>query len=339
VTLLAVVVGGALPIALSLTHEVGADTWNRQPWDSTIYSGSLTDFVLGSPFVTSLVPRLETLLPATSRELSVVGGIPALAAIAAIVIALTAYLRFTAEDRRRIGWLLVLLQIALLTFVTLGLGTTQEALLSLVGIESPLRGWSRLTILIAIIGIVLVSPWLSDRAEEARGRWRIAPILVGALIVAIAVLDARSTLMAPPRAVPTLEEKPALAYLDANVGDCPVAQLPVGTFPDYPMADGSDVALSYYYRGFVPYILEPDRTWSYGAALGTESDSLMRSLPPTVTAAELQRLRSAGYCAVLYDNEYAQWLRDRGLNWSGQSMQEVAPSWSGQRFDVYALPG
>ena len=47
-----------------------------------------------------------------------------------------------------------------------------------------------------------------------------------------------------------------------TAADCPVAQLPVGTFPDFPMADGTPTALTYYYRGFVPYMLEPDQTAS-----------------------------------------------------------------------------
>ena len=78
----AVVVGGAIPMALSVTHAVGGGSWNRVPWDSTIYSGSLSDFILGSPLVTSLFPHLEMVLPATSRELSAVGLIPTLTAIA-----------------------------------------------------------------------------------------------------------------------------------------------------------------------------------------------------------------------------------------------------------------
>lgn len=334
--LLALLVGGALPIVLSLTRHVGDGTWNRQPWDSTIYSGSLTDFLLGSPFVTSVFPQLEDLLPATSRELSTVGLVPAAGAIFAIVLAVTAFLGYSDDRRRSAGWLLVLLQITLLTFVTLGLGTTQEALLRLVGIDSPLRGWSRLTILVALIGLMLAAPWVTAQVARLTGIGRLVVIAVASLaVIVVGVGDLRTTDMGEPRNVPTLEELAAIEFLDAEVGDCPVAQLPVGTFPDFPMADGTEIALSNYYRGFVPYILRPDRTWSFGASLGTPSDTLMRSLPATITAAELVVLRDAGYCAVLYDHDYAAWLQARGLDWPGQETRGLAPNWSGLRFDVY----
>lgn len=334
----AVGVGAMLPIGLSLTHAVSAATWNRQPWDSRGLSGSLTDFVLASPFLRSLWPGLDHILPATSAELSTVGLLPSVAALAALAMALTAYLRFTDDDRRSIGWLLVALQVTLLTFLTLGLGTMSEALLSLVGIESPLRAWSRLSIVVALIGIMLVAPWLSDRVAALRGRLRpVVLSLVAVVAVALMLADVRAIVAMTPRTLPDIAEVPAVDYLAETVGDCPVAQLPVGSFPDFPMADGTELSITYYYRGFVPYLLNPEGHWSFGAALGTASDTLLRSLPATVEMPDLLALRSAGYCAVLYDNEYAEWVRTRGMEWPGEATRGLVPDWSGERFDVYLL--
>jgi hypothetical protein len=336
--LLATGLGSLLPLGLSATHKVADGTWNRQLWDSTVFSGSLSDFLLASPLVRALWPHLDTMLPATSKELSTVGLLPGLAAIAAVVIALTAYLSYGPDDRRRIGWLFVLLQITLLTFLTLGLGTVQEALLQLVGVDSPLRGWSRLSILVALIGVVLVAPWISDRFNSTRSPVRLVAIVVSVVVsLGLIVADVNALVMMPPRGLPTIEEKAAVDYLAATAGDCPVAQLPVGTFPDFPMADGTPTALTYYYRGFIPYLLRPSGTWSFGAAYGTASDKLMRALPPTLTATDLQALRKAGYCAVLYDNHYAEWMRAKNLKWPGEATKGLTPDWSDQRFDVYLL--
>lgn len=334
----AVGIGAALPIGLSLTHAVSEATWNRQPWDSRGLSGSLTDFILASPFLRSLWPGLDQVLPATSAELSTVGLLPALAALAALAMALTAYLRFSEDDRKSVGWLLVALQVTLLTFLTLGLGTMTEAVLSLVGVESPLRAWSRLSIIVALLGLMLVAPWLSDRVASLSGRTRpVVLTLVAVVAVAFMLADVRSIVTMTPRTLPDIPEVPAVAYLTETVGDCPVAQLPVGSFPDFPMADGTELSITYYYRGFVPYLLNPEGRWSFGAALGTASDTLLRDLPATVETQDLLGLRAAGYCAVLYDNEYADWVRGRGLGWPGEATRGLVPDWSGDRFDVYLL--
>ena len=336
----ATVLGGLLPVFLTLANTVPGGTTNRQPWDSTYFSGSLVDFLVGSTWLNAGIPRLELLLPGASNELSTVGLIPALAALAAVVIAAGAFIGLGPRWRQGGAWLLVTTQLALLSFLTLGLGTLQEAVLALIGIESPLRGWSRLSIFIALLGMILIASWLSDRISAMRAWRRVSRTLVlGAATVVTAlvvVLDATNVVLMPPRGLSTLEELPAVKYL-AGEGDCPVAQLPVGSFPDFPMADGSPESITYFYRGFVPYILNPQGKWSFGAAAGTDSDLLMRSLPPVAGAVEFAALKAAGYCAVLYDKQYSNWVQTRSLDWHAQSLSGVSPSWTSERFDVYLL--
>ena len=336
----ALVVGGLLPVYLTVVNTVPGGSTNRQPWDSTYFSGSLVDFIVGSSWLNSAIPRLETVLPGASHELSAVGLIPALAAIAAVIIAAGAFIGLGPSWRQGSAWILVTLQLVLLSFLTLGLGTVQEALLALLGFESPLRGWSRLSVVVALLGMMLIAPWISDRVSAMRG-WRRAPRLAvlsaaTAVTALIVILDATHIVLMPPRGLPTLEELPAVQYL-ASQGDCPVAQLPVGSFPDFPMADGSAESITYFYRGFVPYVLNPQGKWSFGAAAGTPSDLLMRSLPPVTGTANFAALKSAGYCAVLYDKQYSNWMQTRSLDWHAQSLSGVSPSWTSERFDVYLL--
>jgi len=49
-----VVVGAALPAALAIANRIPGGSWNRQPWDSTLYGGSLTDLLLPSPWLSRL---------------------------------------------------------------------------------------------------------------------------------------------------------------------------------------------------------------------------------------------------------------------------------------------
>lgn len=338
VVALGIVVGAALPVVLSITRQVPGDGWNRQAWDSTQYSGSLTDLIVGSPWLMHMFPTLEELLPGASRELSSIGLVPMLLGLAAVVVALTAYLGAGEEKRLQAGWLFILLQLTLLTFLTLGLGTFSEALLWFVGVESPLRVWSRLVVLVSLVGFLLIAPWMSSRLQRLEPKRLAATVaMVGAVVAVVVGADARSIVMSPPRAVTTLEEQPAITYIRQSIGNCPVAQLPLGTYPDFPLSDGTPVAITYYYRGFVPYLLDPDGYWSYGAMQGSESDNLLRQLGPTLDAPTLMALERAGYCAVLYDEHYAQWLRSKQIGWPAESVHGLQPAWTdGSRFVVYA---
>lgn len=334
----AVLIGSLIPISLSLLRRAPGNLWNREAWDSTVYSGSLTDFILTSPWLLDLFPVLNDLAPAASREQSLVGLIPMLFGLAALTLSLTAFIGIRGETLKRSGWLLVALQISLLTFLTLGLGTFTEAIAYLFGIESPLRVWSRLIILISLIGLLLFSPWISRVFTSIQSLpARIAIGIASTFVVSTVIVTEMVHLqMETPRPIPTMEEISAIQFLQEDFADCPVVQLPVGTFPDFPMADGTEVALSHYYRGFVPYLLNPRGYWSFGAVQGTETDNFLRSLPSTLTQAELLTLADAGYCAILFDQHYADWLNSRNLDWPGKKITGVTPLWGDKdRFVVF----
>lgn len=337
---LTALVGAALPLWLTIVNSVPGGTTNRTPWESTFFGGSLTDVLLASPWLTDAFPRLSDVTPGASRELSAVGLIPAFFAVTAVIVALTAFLGLNRRWRSSGGWVLVVLQVTLLSFLTLGLGTLQEAVLILVGVESPLRGWSRLIVVIALLGMVLAAPAISARWRSigsASVRWGVAGVSAAVVFVA-SFLDARSIELMEPRTLPSIEEAPAVAYLSEMIGDCPVAQLPVGSFPDFPMGDGSPESITHFYRGFVPYLLNPDGRWSFGAAKGTASDELLRALPEDIGLQALAVLSDAGYCAVLFDAEFAQYLESRSVLWPGMRMAGDNPALNAGRFRVYLTP-
>lgn len=337
---LAALVGAALPVWLTIVNTVPGGTTNRTPWESTYFGGSFTDLLLASPWLTDTFPRLAQVSPGASKELSAVGIVSGVFAVVAVVVALTAFLGLGRRWKGPGGWVLVVLQVTLLSFLTLGLGTLQEAMLILVGVESPLRGWSRLIVVIALLGMVLAAPAVSARWRSigsAVARWRVVGVASVVVFVA-SFLDARSIELMEPRTLPSIEEAPAVAYLSETIGDCPVAQLPVGSFPDFPMGDGSPESITHFYRGFVPYLLNPDGRWSFGAAKGTASDALLRALPEEIGPQSMAVLSDAGYCAVLYDTEFAAYLQSRSVSWPGTVMAGDRPALDAGRFRVYLTP-
>lgn len=335
----AVMIGTAIPTALAVVQRVPGGSWNRQPWDSVVFGGSLFDVVFASPWVPRLWSGAEELTPALSRELSPVGLVVGVMAIVAIIASLSTFLGFS-ERWREHRWLFIGTQISLLAFLSMGLGPVQEAVLSMVGVESPLRVWSRLIIVVAFLGMLLAVPYLSglmSRALAGGVVQRVLATAAGLAVVVVVVVDTFGIELMTPRTVPDLPEGEAVAYLQGEYGPCPVAQLPVGTFPDFPMFDGTPEAIDYYYRGYVPYLLNPDGYWSFGAPAGTASDSLMRSLPPDVGTNSLLTLSDAGYCAVLFDTQYSSWLQSSEGDWAGMRMGDLPPAWHNQRFAVFDL--
>jgi hypothetical protein len=112
----------------------------------------------------------------------------------------------------------------------------------------------------------------------------------------------------------------------------------VGSFPDFPMGDGSPESITHFYRGFVPYLLNPDGRWSFGAAKGTASDELLRALPEDIGPQSMAVLSDAGYCAVLFDTEFARYLESRSQAWPGSRMAGDNPALDVGRFLVYLTP-
>lgn len=335
----AVALGSALPTALAIIQRIPGGSWNRQPWDSVYFGGSLFDVVFSSPWLPRLWSGADEVTPALSRELSSVGAVVGVMVLIAIVSSLSAFLGFSDRWRRH-RWLFVATQVSLLAFLSMGLGPVQEAVLAIVGVESPLRVWSRLIIVVGFLGMVLAVPALSSWGSHAtRGGalTRLGMAVGGAVVVAVVVVDTFGIDLMTPRTVPDLPEGEAVVYLQAEFGPCPVAQLPAGTFPDFPMFDGSPESIEYFYRGYVPYLLNPEGFWSFGAPLGSESDALMRSLPTQVGADSLRTLAEAGYCAVLFDTQYAEWLQARGGDWAAMAISDSLPAWRNERFAIFDL--
>ena len=99
--------------------------------------------------------------------------------------------------------------------------------------------------------------------------------------------------------------------------------------------EGIEELSELYYRGYVPFLINPDYYWTYGSVAVSDLEDISRTATQ-IAAGDSQA--QARYCAVLFDKAVAP-LRDR----SGQPLQGSDPSklgtpaFTSERFDVYLL--
>ena len=129
-----------------------------------------------------------------------------------------------------------------------------------------------------------------------------------------------------------------MQFLKGNVDPCPVAQIPQDGLPVVRVFDGTATDISeYYYRGLVPYLMAPEFFWTFGSWIPGKPAGL-NLLPVEADKADIEGLRSQGYCAVLYDRGLAKTARDRGIDLEGRDLSGMGPAqFSNERFSVYLL--
>ena len=340
----ALLVGFGFQTVLYQGFRVQGALPTRLPWDSNLHGGHLVDLVLSSPLVKQIIPRLPEVTAGASREPSyvgLVGSVGAFAVLALVIIGMPRRVIFNVDTSVLADTTVA----ALLLYLLGGLGNLQAAVFVVLGGISPARVWSRLAVLLALLGLgwllLLLAAWTSGR----QARRPVRPGAFTAFAASVAVItalawagDALATPKTPPAAKETWAEYPALQYLDSVTDPCPVAQLPQDGFPT-PRFGGqltSDLA-DFYYRGFVPYILAPGYSWSFGSWVPGKPGGL-NDLPLRVETQHLSALADDGYCDILFDKLLASSATNRDdVQLEGREIVGTEPDFRSQRFDVYLL--
>jgi hypothetical protein len=161
-----------------------------------------------------------------------------------------------------------------------------------------IRTWSRLVVVIALLGLLAVGlalTWLGQR----RGRF-VATMTAGALLV-VGVLDQTNPAVAPDYVALRAASFDVASYastLERSIdAGCSVFQLPFVPFPEQaPTLGMTD------YDHLRPYVVSSGLRWSYGAMRGTAAADWQAHLPPLgADNALVDDLASAGFCAVEVD--------------------------------------
>jgi hypothetical protein len=75
----------------------------------------------------------------------------------------------------------------------------------------------------------------------------------------------------------------------------------------------------YYFKGFIPYLLDPKLNWTFGTSNPSNSQ-IVGFLTKDVGVQDLLALESKGVCAILFDKNLAQHVRTLGIDLKGSNL-------------------
>ena len=208
----------------------------------------------------------------------------------------------------------------------------------LLGFASPMRTWSRLSVLVAILGLCVFYTIYSKSLKTHFIRLFSTILILLSLIEIIAIdklFDAKYNLIEH-------ESYQALRFLESNYQPCPVLQLPIDT---YLLPQGAlDQAYRYYWSGLVPYVVLPKFKWTAGTYTNSVGWKELEKLSTNLTESDLKSI-SSSFCAILFDKNFSQYQIDRkaGLRstqglWPGLRIENTeTPHFEDSRYAIYKL--
>ena len=311
-------------------HVTGSLPAQRVIGESETYAGKFIDLVL--PWYEHRVEPLRFLTyaygvatsPSVERPAL---GVVALVGLGALLVTTLAALLTGRRVRPLPGLLSALAIICLGFYARGGLGSLVALFLT-----PQIRTWSRFVVLIGLLGLLVVGLALT-RVGAQRGRGIVWPL--ASVVAVVGILDQTSPTAAPDydalrnRAAELTEYTSAL---HRKVGNCPVFQLPVVSFPEEPppgeMGD---------YDHLLPSTFSPQGlSWSYGAIRGTARADWQLALPVDRAPALLENLAAAGFCAVEVDRDGYAGSDDPSTDIRG-IVGEPIVSADAEAIDVYDL--
>jgi|LakMenEpi03Aug12_release.lakeMendotaPanAssembly.Ray.scaffolds.fasta_scaffold230664_1 hypothetical protein len=314
---------------------------DRLPWQSDIFSGKFSDVLVGSPLLNRLIPILDSLSPGTSTEAwSNMLGLPLIFGFIFTVYFILSSISTKSQMPDELLHLTRQLAIvSILFFVLGGLSNLQASFFVLLGTASPMRTWSRLSILIAIIGLVIFYLVFESKINKFYSLW------IAALVFLFSISDLFSLerYIDDKNSRADQEHTQSLVFIRENLNPCPVLQLPVDT---YLLPQGAlDKANRYYWTNMIPYIVLPEFKWT--AAIYTDSrgwTNVIEKLPIEIQPQDISLL-SRDYCAIYFDKDFSQYQIDRqaGLKgtiglWPGLRISpELIPDYEDTRFSIYLI--
>jgi hypothetical protein len=336
-----VLVGFAYQASLYLYNYSLMGVNDRFPWQSDVFSGKFSDVLIGSPFLNNLLPRLSDLVPGTSTEaMSRTLGLPLIFGfVFSIYFVLASPLVKGDNQNPLIPPVRQLTIASILFFVLGGLSNLQASFFVLIGTASPMRTWSRLSILIAILGLVVFYLLIENKIKK------FFALSFAALIFLLSIIDMLSMekLVDSSNNWADQEHYESVTFIGENLSPCPVLQLPADT---YLIPQGAlDKAIRYYWTNLIPYIVLPEFKWT--AATYTDSygwTNVIEKLPTEIQPQDITSLAKT-YCAIYFDKDFSQYQIDRqaGLKgtiglWPGLRISpELIPDYEDVRFSVYLI--
>ena len=312
-------------------------TTSRFPWQSNVFGGKFSDILVSSPFINSKINLLEKLSEGLSPEVKIshVGIVLGIGIIVTLIFSISGIQSKKLNLPLGFTGILVILW---LFFTTGGLGNLQAALLLLLGQTTPMRAWSRIIIVLGILGFYILLKLLEIQLIQ-----NYLKNIVLFLITIISIVDGQYLKYIEFTEKKDVIEYSAVKFLESETKDCPVLQIPVDTFPlvqDFIFYNGQ----KFVFNQTIPYILSDNNQWSLYAIPGNKFFQNYKDISSEIDIAAAEVLASKGFCAILFDKDFSQWQIDRqaGLDltigkWPGLKMNLGEPDFDNGRYQVYLL--
>ena len=307
----------------------------RSAYHSDLFAGKLTDILLSSPLINQIIPNFEILKTGGTEARFI--GLPFSIFFLLVFVLLILYPVLKVE-LFSIKLLFSFLLISLLTFITGGFGNLQASLFVIFGQISPMRSWSRLSILIGILSFVLIFLFLQQKLKTTYLYFLMVFVLF------FSVLDLtqleKDSKFSPN--IEGLEETKFLNFVDSNLKPCAILQLPVDT---YFIPQGAvDQAWRYYWNGMIPYLVSPDFKWTSAVYVDSPGWEDLKKIPTDVDKSFFATI-GKDYCAVVFDKNFSEYQIDRQAtlsstpgDWPGLRIgKDLIPDFEDTRFSVYLL--
>jgi hypothetical protein len=289
---------------------------------------------LSSPFIDTSYPTLITNLHGGVSPGAILDRVGFISGISTLFLFILILLNFTKVKNpiEHLPWyspLLLLGLVSTLFYISGGLGNIVSGVFVLLEQVSPIRSWSRLNIIMSIIGLILLSVLVQFKFSK---RQQAIFLFCSSLFI---LLDLYYATLPETNYIDKSDEKSVSDYLFNNVSFCKVLQIPVDTQP-IPQDYVNEEKGKFYYTNYRQYLLNSNLNWSFGN--WTQSDGWVHeaSIPTTVNQEWIKSTKD-NICAIVYDKEYAEWRSRTAVEWPGLIVSLDKPDFVNSRYNVYLV--
>ena len=313
----------------------------RTPWQSNVFGGRITDLFIQSPTINLLTKIDLKLIEGVSPEAMInILGLPLVVGFLVSIIYLL--ITFTKKVENKPKDFTAALTICFGLFISGGLGNLQATIFAIFNQSSPARSWSRLIILISIIGLFILFKYL-DSINLEKGSVSILAIV----LLSLSLIEVLNSKKPTPVNLSSLEEFQPVKFINDETKNCPIIQLPIDTIPvpqDFTFQNGN----KFFFNQYIPFLISDKNQWSTGISLGSNFWQESMNIPSEITLENIDVIKEKGFCGILFDKDFGKWQQHRnaGLdletgnltnsgNWPGVQIADINPNYENKRFSVF----
>lgn len=313
----------------------------RTPWQSNVFGGRITDLFIQSPTINLLTKIDSKLIEGISPEAMInILGLPLLVGFLVSVVYLL--IAVTKKEGNTPKDFTAFLTICFGLFISGGLGNLQATIFAIFNQSSPARSWSRLIILISIIGLFILFRYL-DSINLKKGSVSILAIV----LLSLSLIEVLNSKKPTPVNLSSLEEFQPVKFINDETKNCPIIQLPIDTIPvpqDFTFQNGN----KFFFNQYIPFLISDKNQWSTGISLGSNFWQESMNIPSEITLENIDVIKEKGFCGILFDKDFGKWQQHRnaGLdletgnltnsgNWPGVQIANIDPNYENKRFSVF----